>query len=195
MFAEGSATAVTRLRSTARVSMFEGDRSIEMEKVDVTEKQLVTLFRQFDASGDGFVDLGELQTALARVGQPVSPAEAQQILTQVDENGDGQISFEEFRQLTSILNLQADEQVSISEAQLTALFREFDTSGDGFIDLGELQAALAKIGQPVSPTEAQQILTQVDENGDGQVTRRVSLSRGASSALDGLAAHFPTPAL
>jgi len=83
-----------------------------------------------------------------------------------------------------------------TDEQIDAIFREFDTSGDGFLDLGELQAALAsRYGLPVSRERAQEILTAVDENGDNQVSlyelKRVfssdapaSLQRLAPSVLD-----------
>lgn len=61
--------------------------------------------------------------------------------------------------------------LSPSADQITALFREFDTSGDGFIDLGELQAALGKArGEPVTRAGAKDLLEQVDANGDGQIS-------------------------
>ena len=43
-------------------------------------------------------------------------------------------------------------------------------AGDGFIDLGELRAALAKAGNPVSEDEAEQMLRRVDTNNDGQIS-------------------------
>lgn len=55
---------------------------------------------------------------------------------------------------------------SLSDQQIEAIFREFDTSGDGFIDLGELQAALAKAGKPVTMEQAQDILKTIDANDD-----------------------------
>jgi len=67
------------------------------------------MFREFDTSGDGFVDLAELQVALAKAGTPVSRQEAQEILTRVDENGDGQIDLSEFGKLADMLGLLIDE--------------------------------------------------------------------------------------
>jgi len=69
--------------------------------------------------------------------------------------------------VTSIL---ADDDARLTDAQVTAIFKEFDTSGDGFIDLGELQAALSKAGKPVSLDEAVDILERVDTNNDGQIS-------------------------
>jgi hypothetical protein len=57
-----------------------------------------------------------------------------------------------------------------SDKELSAIFYEFDTSGDGFIDVEELRAALAKAGKPVSMQEAKTILDQVDTKGDGKIS-------------------------
>ena len=46
---------------------------------------------------DGFIDLDELQAALAKAGRPVSLERAQEILTKVDTNNDGQIDVDEFQ--------------------------------------------------------------------------------------------------
>lgn len=61
--------------------------------------KITTIFRECDTSGDGFIDLGELQAALVRAGKPVSPRQAKALLEQVDANGDGQISLSEFSQV------------------------------------------------------------------------------------------------
>ena len=60
---------------------------------------------------------------------------------------------------------------SLDDDQISAIFREFDTSKDGFIDLGELQAALGRAeGKPVSIERAADILKLVDENDDGRIS-------------------------
>jgi len=64
-----------------------------------------------------------------------------------------------------------EDDANLTDAQIAAIFREFDTSGDGFIDLGELQAALSKARkEPVSLDEAMEVLQRVDTNNDGQIS-------------------------
>ena len=57
-----------------------------------------------------------------------------------------------------------------SKATLVAIFAEFDTDGSGFIDLDELQAALAKGGKSVTREQCADILSKVDANSDGQIS-------------------------
>lgn len=58
----------------------------------------------------------------------------------------------------------------MGDADINAIFREFDTSGDGFIDLSELESALLKAGKPVTREAAEDILKRVDKNADGQIS-------------------------
>ena len=64
----------------------------------------------------------------------------------------------------------SEERPALSDAAVVDAFREFDTSGDGFIDLAELDAALSKAGMPVSSTAAADILKRADANSDGQIS-------------------------
>ena len=56
-----------------------------------------------------------------------------------------------------------------SDEELAVLFKEFDTSGDGYISFQELMAALKKGGKEVDADQAIAIIAEVDENADGQI--------------------------
>ena len=71
--------------------------SLEDGAAPLSDKQIETIFEQFDSSGDGLIDLGELQAALSKAGKPVSREAAEEILKSVDTNNDGQISLTEFK--------------------------------------------------------------------------------------------------
>ena len=61
------------------------------------DAQIVALFREFDTDASGFIDVGELRSALSKAGSPISIEKAQELLNEVDVNDDGVISEEEFR--------------------------------------------------------------------------------------------------
>jgi len=73
-----------------------GDESQQLSASEIND-QLKAIFTEFDTSGDGFIDVGELQAALGKAGKEVSLEEAEGILKRVDANSDGQISFDEFK--------------------------------------------------------------------------------------------------
>ncbi|KAM7520315.1 hypothetical protein LguiB_019277 [Lonicera macranthoides] len=53
------------------------------------------IFKRFDANGDGKISSSELGEALKTLGS-VTSEEVQRMMTEIDTDGDGFISFEEF---------------------------------------------------------------------------------------------------
>ena len=84
---------VSRPRACGIVAFEDGSDSDRPR----TDKELSAIFYEFDTSGDGFIDVGELRAALAKAGKTVSMQEAKTILENVNTNGDGKISLEEFK--------------------------------------------------------------------------------------------------
>ena len=64
-----------------------------------SEFELLEAFKKFDKDGDGEVTANEVRDVLAKLGQKLSDAELEAMMAEVDENGDGVISFAEFKQL------------------------------------------------------------------------------------------------
>lgn len=66
------------------------------------------------------------------------------MLNKADVNHDGVLDFPEFAALMS-----ARLTVAQSEAELKAVFRDFDLNGSGLIDKGEMKTVLGKLGECV----------------------------------------------
>lgn len=59
---------------------------------------------------------------------------------------------------------------SVSDPMPPSMLPQFDTNGDGCISVGELRAALkALLGERLSQREVDEILQDIDLNGDGLV--------------------------
>jgi len=93
-----SPVALTAAVRSCRIVAFEGGGGMKPR----SDAEIAAIFSEFDTSGDGFIDLDELQAALTKAGKPVSQEEAAKILKEVDENGDGQISLAEFKKVFSL---------------------------------------------------------------------------------------------
>ena len=78
-----------------------------------TEAQLEALFKEFDTSGDGFIEFDELKAALAKAGKVVDDDECKKILAEADENSDGMISFSEVLMLEPRITSPAEEQIGV----------------------------------------------------------------------------------
>lgn len=61
------------------------------------EKELRDAFAVFDTDGSGSIDRKELKRLMKKLGQALSEAELDAMMEEVDQNGDGEISFEEFK--------------------------------------------------------------------------------------------------
>ena len=65
------------------------------EKNLLTDEKLQSAFKMFDKDGSGFISAEEIKEILG-FGKTLGEEGVNDIIKQVDANGDGQISFEEF---------------------------------------------------------------------------------------------------
>ena len=69
----------------------------------LSEAKLKQAFRYYDKDDGGSISLEELKDVLG-VGQQITEEVWKQLVFEVDENGDGEISFEEFQEMMVKLN-------------------------------------------------------------------------------------------
>ena len=63
------------------------------------EQNLHDVFDIFDTNGTGYIDRNDLRVLMKKLAQDLTEEEITQIMEEVDQDGDNQISFEEFRTL------------------------------------------------------------------------------------------------
>ena len=63
---------------------------------DQTKEQLEKVFKSFDVNGDGTVDVGELGAAMEKLGMASNQDRLAAMVTEVDADNSGTISFDEF---------------------------------------------------------------------------------------------------
>ena len=118
----------------------------------------------FDKDGDGTITTKELGTVMRSIGRTPTEAELQDIIDEVDGDGNGVVDFQEF------LTMMAGE---IKEAHgkrgILEKFRVFDRDGNGTISSAELKHVMAKLGEKLSDEEVDEMMRAADINGDGQV--------------------------
>ena len=87
-----------------------------------------------DKDGDGTITTKELGTVMRSLGQNPTEAELQDMINEVDADGNGTIDFPEFLTLMARKMKDTDSEEEIKEA-----FRVFDKDGNGFISAAELR--------------------------------------------------------
>merc|ERR1711988_1815394 len=89
------------------------------------------------------------------------------MLSEVDEDGSGNIEFDEF---VRMIVLRMERAMMSDKAQVKKAFDVFDEEGKGEITTSSLQKALAKrTGKSISLADAQNMITAADKDGDGTV--------------------------
>lgn len=127
---------------------------------DSNSTALTAAFRAIDKNGDGTISRSELQSASA---QTLSEAEVKSLLSVLDSNKDGRISYLEF------LRAAQDQRKTLSRRNLQQAFQSIDQDQDGVLSIEELKQALPSLWSDAQWTG---LVAQADRNRDGVIDLR-----------------------
>ncbi|XP_060602173.1 neo-calmodulin-like [Ruditapes philippinarum] len=134
---------------------------------DLTPDQLEELrqaFRIFDKDDDGTISTQELGTVLRSLGQNPTEHDLEQIIKEVDVDGNGLIEFEEFVTLMSKKFTEEATENDIREA-----FKVFDPDNLGYILSSDLRHIMTTKGDKMSDDEVDEMIEDADLDGDGHI--------------------------
>ncbi|CAL9104025.1 unnamed protein product [Musa textilis] len=152
----------------------------------LTEEQISEFqeaFCLFDKDGDGCITLEELGTVIKSLGQNPSEEELQEMIREVDSDGNGTIEFAEFLNLMSRKSVIGESceyggpsdrscsslQETNVEEELKEAFKVFDKDQNGYISASELRNVMMNLGEKLTDEEVDQMIREADLDGDGQV--------------------------
>ena len=118
-------------------------------------------FSLFDKDADGFINVEELGVVLRSLGQHPNQVELDDMIEEVDADGNLEIDFQEFLCL-----MARTQKESESDEELTEAFNLFDRDGNGFISFDEMKHVLMKIGQKLTEPEVVELFKEADIDGD-----------------------------
>ena len=98
------------------------------------------------------------------LGYNPTEAEIEEMVAMLDSNKNGKIDFDEFLGMVS-----RKMKVGATDEEIKDTLRVFDKDCNGFISAAELRQALANFGQKLSEKEVDEIIKEVDFDGDGQI--------------------------
>ncbi|CAG9318750.1 unnamed protein product [Blepharisma stoltei] len=124
-------------------------------------QQLEEVFRNIDKDGDGKISKEELEAGIAKV-KLGSILDAREVMERCDIDQNGYIDFSEF------ITAATDWERSLSITKLERAFKAYDVDSSGTISAKELQNFLSA-DPSINFQECQNILKEVDTNGDGVI--------------------------
>ncbi|CAH1228139.1 calmodulin-like [Branchiostoma lanceolatum] len=123
-------------------------------------------FSAIDQDGDGVIRSKELGKLMRAMGENPTEQEVEEIVVQLDLDGDGTIDFPEFLNVM-VKRLFASEDQS---EWLRSAFRAFDMDGSGYISLPELEHVMTEMCDNITDEEIKEMFDLFDVNKDGRLS-------------------------
>ncbi|XP_071533134.1 neo-calmodulin-like [Panulirus ornatus] len=132
-------------------------------------KEFREAFRLFDRDGDGTITKQELGQFMRNLGQFATEEELRMMLDEIDIDGDGTFSFNEFVEIVCNMGAGGERPGEDEEKELRDAFKIFDKHGRGYICASDLRAVLQCLGEDLSEEEIEDMIREVDIDGDGRI--------------------------
>lgn len=129
------------------------------------EEELTQVFRKFDVNGDGKISASELGSIMGSLGQKPTETELENMIKEVDADGDGFIDLHEFIALNT-KDIDSNELLE----NLKEAFCVFDIDKNGSISAEELQKVLGRLEESCTIEECRKMISGVDVDGDGMIS-------------------------
>tara|TARA_B110001450_G_C17343914_1_gene368632 strand:+ start:94 stop:543 length:450 start_codon:yes stop_codon:yes gene_type:complete len=134
---------------------------------NLSEEQIAEFkeaFSLFDKDGDQTITTKELGTVMRSLGQNPTEAELQDMINEVDVDGNGTIDFSEFLSLMARKMKDTD-----TEEELVESFKVFDRDGNGLISAAELRHVMLGLGEKLCDAEVQAMISRADDDKDSHI--------------------------
>ncbi|CCF59500.1 hypothetical protein KAFR_0H00900 [Kazachstania africana CBS 2517] len=127
-------------------------------------RQYKEAFDLFDTDHSGSISATELATVMRSLGLNPDESEVEDLINEIDIDGNHEIEFNEF---LTLMARQTDSGDSTQE--LIDAFKVFDKNGDGLISFSELKQVFKSVGEDMSEEDMEQMFQDVT-NGSNVMT-------------------------
>ena len=131
-------------------------------KLDIPEEKISEYkeaFDMFDKNKKGTISANDITKIMKNFGYPIKKSEAQKMISDIDDNGDGEIDFEEF---VTLMEKQINFVEETDEELVLRAFKSFDKDHDGKITNYEFKYILTQMGDKFSEQELNELFTECD---------------------------------
>ncbi|GFE52986.1 centrin [Babesia ovis] len=122
-------------------------------------------FSIFDTNGSGRIEAREFKMVLKALGFDPSTDEMYSIMSAVDKEGHGTVSFDDYFKIVKAKILDRDPMEEIAKA-----FKLFADVNTGTISLKDLRRVADELGEVISDEELAEMIKEADRDNDGVVS-------------------------
>lgn len=126
-------------------------------------------FDMFDSNKTGHITAEEIYNVMRNMGNELPLEEIKGMIADLDNDGSGQIDFEEF--ITFMQMTQSSEELTDEEEVIRA-FMTFDKDGNGWLSMDEFKHILCNLGDKFTEQECLEIFKEADLDHDGKLQYR-----------------------
>merc|ERR1739847_107271 len=144
------------------------------KQTELTEAQKVEIkeaFELFDTDGSGSIASGELKVAMKALGFEPKPGEIEKLIHSVDDDGDGEMDYDDFERMMEQKILNKDQKDDLLKA-----FALFDDDKTGTISLKNLKRVAKDLGETMTEEELIEVIAESDQDGDGELSQEEFLA-------------------
>ncbi|CAF0745961.1 unnamed protein product [Adineta ricciae] len=127
-------------------------------------QELKEAFDVFDTDGSGMISASELSNIFRALNINVNNSQLNQLVKQMDENGSGQVEFDEFARVMGETFFK-----QYTQEELRIAFNQFDRDGSGYIQAAELESIMSRMGRRYNKAEVEAMVSSLDLSGDGKI--------------------------
>eukprot|EP01048_Picozoa_sp_COSAG05_P008399 COSAG05_NODE_638_length_8163_cov_16.318452_6_plen_289_part_00 len=137
-------------------------------------------FAAMDRSGNGDLTAAEFASGIRSLtGTRLSAADLDELMYEIDRNGDDRINYREFiaafsradaaRDLAEDVTEELRAKLQLHRENLFTAFARMDSNKDGVLTMSEFQRGLRQRGIQLTGAEMKALMRVVDQDGDGSV--------------------------
>jgi len=140
----------------------------KMKDIGLEPDQVEVLMKCFNGfCKEGVVRAETVEEILQMMGLRVAKKALQDIIQEVDEDGSGELEFEEFCILAARFLIEEDEEQM--KRELKEAFRFYDREGLGYLTIETLKGILLELEPNLGEDQLMEIVEEVDEDGSGTI--------------------------
>lgn len=118
---------------------------VPFDKIEAYQKA----FNLIDADGSGIISAPEVYQFFEDIGSKITYKEVENMINEIDKDGNGELEFEEFISVMEKINEQKDAE----DHEIYKAFQQFDVNSRGYMSILELKSIVMNMAGGITEKE------------------------------------------